>query len=111
MSFAEKPKTLTRKDLSEAIYKSVPSISRRDASRLLDAFFVEMIETLAKGEDVKLRGFGVFRLQHKKERLGRNPKTGKDAVITSRRVVKFSAGASVKAHVNGETIPDMIEDE
>ena len=89
MSFAEKPKTLTRKDLSEAIYKSVPSISRRDASRLLDAFFVEMIETLAKGEDVKLRGFGVFRLQHKKERLGRNPKTGKDVSMAERKCARW----------------------
>lgn len=94
--------SLNRKDLSDAIYRNLTTISHRDAARLVDEVFAEIIEALARNEDVKLRGFGVFKLQHKKERLGRNPKSGAAAVIVPRRVVKFSANTSLRALINGD---------
>lgn len=111
MTFAKTSMALTRKALAEAVYKSVPSLSRRDAARILDETFVEMAEALVRNETVKLRGFGVFKIQHKNERIGRNPKTGMDAVISSRRVVKFSASPYLRALVNGDTHAQISEDE
>ena len=102
---------LTRKELTEAVCKSVPALSRRDSSRILDEFFDEIVEALARSETVKLRGFGVFKIQNKKERIGRNPRTGIDAVITSRRAVKFSASPHVKALVNGEVPPNSSDED
>lgn len=111
MPRSKAPFALTRKDLSEAIYKAVPTIPRRDAGRMLDETFEEMIEALVKNESVKLRGFGVFKIQHKNERIGRNPKTGVDAVITPRRAIKFSASPYVRAIVNGETPPNSSDED
>jgi integration host factor subunit alpha len=111
MAMAKASTALTRKDLTEAVCKSVPALSRRDSSRILDEFFDEIVEALARDETVKLRGFGVFKIQNKKTRIGRNPKTGIDAVITPRRAVKFSASPYVRAVVNGETPPNSSDEE
>lgn len=110
MVLAGETNTLTRKELKEAIYTAVPALSRRSVSQILDQFFDEIAEALERNETVKLRGFGVFKVQHKKERSGRNPKTGIDAVISSRRVIKFSAAPYVRAMTNGEK-PLNISDE
>jgi integration host factor subunit alpha len=111
MPRSKAPFALTRKDLSEAIYKALQTVSRRDAGRIVDETFDEMIEALVRNEPVKLRGFGVFKIQNKKERIGRNPRTGIDAIITSRRAVKFSASPYVKALVNGETPPNSSDED
>ena len=102
---------LTRKELTEAVCKSVPSLSRRDSSRILDEFFDEIVEALARDETVKLRGFGVFKIQNKKARIGRNPITGIDAVITPRRAIKFSASPYVRAMVNGDAPPNSSDED
>jgi len=102
---------LTRKELSEAVYKSVPALTRRDASKIIDEFFDEIAEALVRNEVVKHRGFGVFKVQHKKERPGRNPLTGIAAVISSRRAVKFAPAPYVKAMTNGETPPDTSDED
>lgn len=111
MKLAKTSTALTRKELTEAIFKSVQTLSKRDASKILDEFFDEIIEALERDEAVKLRGFGVFKIQHKNERVGRNPKTGIDAVISSRRAVKFSAGPYVRAVTNGETPPNISDED
>jgi integration host factor subunit alpha len=92
---------LTRKELTEKIYKTIEPLTRHDASRILDEFLGEIIDALRHEEDVKLRGFGVFRVHRRKRRIGRNPKTGQDAIITPRRSIKFSSSSYLKAAVNG----------
>jgi integration host factor subunit alpha len=62
-------------------------------------YFVELRASLAVGEQVKLSGFGNFVLREKKERPGRNPKTGEEIPITARRVVTFRPGQKLKARV------------
>lgn len=111
MVLAAASKSLTRKDMTEAVYKSVPALSKRDASRIIDEFFDEIVEALARSEVVKLRGFGVFKAQQKKERVGRNPKTGIDAVITSRRAVKYAPSPYVRALVNGEATTNVLDED
>lgn len=55
--------------------------------------------SLASGEEVKLTGFGTFTLRDKKQRIGRNPKTGVEAPITPRRVMGFRASQSVRDRI------------
>ncbi|MEI6730487.1 MAG: HU family DNA-binding protein, partial [Pseudomonadota bacterium] len=74
-------KTLTRADLSAAIYNKA-SIPLSESVRLVDGFINEVIEVLATGETVKLSSFGTFGLNKKKQRIGRNPKTGVEVPIT-----------------------------
>ena len=58
------------------------SLSRAEARKILDATFDEISEALLRGESVKLRSFGTFNVRAKRERIGRNPKTGVEATIT-----------------------------
>lgn len=65
----------------------------------------EIAETLVRGESVKLRSFGLFTVRSKRERIGRNPRTGVEAPIKSRRVLTFKPSPVLSAYVNG-TAPD-----
>jgi integration host factor subunit alpha len=103
-------RTLTRKDLRRKVHEKLPNLLQEQSNKLTDKVFDLMIESLVNGEQVKLREFGVFKVHNKKERLGRNPKTGVEAVITARRSVKFLASPVLKARVNGED-PSHIEED
>lgn len=90
--------TLTKADIVESIIAQV-GLPRPEARQMVDDLFEEIRACLAAGEPVKLSGFGNFELRDKKERPGRNPKTGKEIPITARRVVSFKAGQKLKARV------------
>jgi len=64
-------------------------LPREDASRMLESVLSELVEELARGSLVKIVRFGNFQAREKRERTGRNPRTGKEAKITARRVVSF----------------------
>ena len=76
-------KTTTRSTLSEAVFKSV-GLSRNESSNLVDTVFNEILKTLTSGNDVKISSFGTFIVRSKKERVGRNPKTGEEVPISAR---------------------------
>lgn len=81
-------KTITRADLVESLARRA-DMQRADANRLLTRM-LEMIEdTLVAGDTVKLSRFGNFNVRAKRQRIGRNPKTGEEVPITPRRVVTF----------------------
>ena len=92
--------TLTRADLSNMIYKEV-GLSLQECGTLVDAVIEEICTALEDGETVKLSSFGTFSLRRKKERVGRNPKTGVEVPITSRTVLSFNASNLLKGRVNG----------
>jgi integration host factor subunit alpha len=94
-------RTLTRQDLRKAVYKACPTLSLPDARAVVDATIEEISEALLHGETVKLSSFGVFKILSKRERIGRNPKTRDEAVITARRVVTFRPAKTLVAYVNG----------
>jgi integration host factor subunit alpha len=100
---------LTRAGLQKAVYGCGPSLSRAEAKKMLDAFFEEVSGALVRCEPVKLRSFGNFKLRSKRERVGRNPKTGAEARVTPRRVLTFKASPTLAARVNGEIINDEEE--
>lgn len=93
-------KTVTRADLSEALHEEV-GLSRQECAGLVERVLDLIIETLERGETVKLSGFGVFQVRAKNARMGRNPKTGEPAAIVPRRVISFRASQIMKAKVDG----------
>jgi integration host factor subunit alpha len=86
--------TLTRADLRDAVYRACPELSREGAKKILDDILEEISEALIRGEHVKIRGVGNFKVRSKRERVGRNPKTGVEAKICPRRVISFKASQS-----------------
>jgi len=92
-------KTLTRADLSASIYREI-GLSLSEATAVVDAVIDEVIEGLASNETVKLSSFGTFSLRRKKQRVGRNPKTGVEVPITPRTVLSFNASNILKKEVN-----------
>jgi integration host factor subunit alpha len=92
--------TLTRADLTEAVYRTI-GLSRNESSDLVEAVLEELCACLESGEDVKLSSFGTFSVQSKNKRVGRNPKTGIEAVITPRRVLSFRPSHILKDRVDG----------
>jgi len=91
--------TVTRADLSEAVYREI-GLSRTESSELVEAVIDHISEALLRGESVKLAGFGTFSLRDKKQRIGRNPKTGEAVPITPRRVLVFKASQVMRERVD-----------
>ncbi len=81
--------TTNRANLTKKI--AINNITNQEASAVLEKTLEETAKALSGGEDVKIASFGTFGIIHKKERIGRNPRTGKDAKIPSRRVISFRA--------------------
>ena len=94
-------KTTTRSTLSEAVFKSV-GLSRNESANLVDSVFSEILASLIGGDDVKISSFGTFVVREKKERIGRNPKTGEEVPITARSVVTFRASNVLKSKVDSK---------
>ena len=91
-------KTLTRIELSEAVYREV-GLSRNESAELVETVLNHISIALIKGELVKISAFGTFNTRNKKQRIGRNPKTGTEIPITSRRVISFKASQIMKEKV------------
>ena len=91
-------KTLTRIELSEAVYREV-GLSRNESAELVETVLNHISNALINGEQVKISAFGTFSTRNKKQRIGRNPKTGKEIPITSRRVISFKASQIMKEKV------------
>jgi integration host factor subunit alpha len=91
-------KTVTRADLVEALAKRA-NLQRADANRLLTRMLEMMQDSLVDGETVKLSRFGNFNVRAKRQRIGRNPKTGEEVPITPRRVVTFRPSQMLREFV------------
>ncbi len=90
---------LTKADMAESLFNEL-GLNKREARELVDLCFQELVACLAVGEQIKLSGFGNFYLRDKKERPGRNPKTGAKIPVSARRVVTFRPGQKLQARVN-----------
>ncbi|MFB9885498.1 integration host factor subunit alpha [Balneatrix alpica] len=92
--------SLTKADISERLFEEL-GLNKREAKEVVESFFEEIRESLSANEQVKLSGFGNFDLRDKRERPGRNPKTGEEVPISARRVVTFKPGQKLKEKVEG----------
>ncbi|WP_292288094.1 integration host factor subunit alpha [Marivita sp.] len=91
-------KTLTRMDLSEAVFREV-GLSRNESADLVEAVLDHMSDALVEGEQVKISSFGTFSIRDKAARVGRNPKTGEEVPINPRRVLTFRPSHLMKDRV------------
>ncbi len=91
-------KTLTRMDLSEAVFREV-GLSRNESADLVEAVLKHMSDALAAGDMVKISSFGTFAVRAKTARVGRNPKTGDEVPISPRRVLSFRPSHMMKDRV------------
>ena len=90
--------TLTRADLADTINRKI-GLSRAESLAMVEAILAHMCESMVRGENVKISGFGSFILREKAERIGRNPKTGVEVPITPRRVMTFRASQLLKERI------------
>jgi len=92
-------KTITRAQLTEAVYQEV-SLSRNESADLLESVLDMIADTLANDETVKISSFGSFSVRQKGQRIGRNPKTGEEVPILPRKVLVFRPSQVLKARIN-----------
>ena len=90
---------MIKTDIVNSIYKKI-GFSRNEAEEAVDIVFETIKETLMKGEGIKISRFGTFNVNSKKQRIGRNPKTGEEIMISSRKVLSFKASQLLKDKVN-----------
>jgi integration host factor subunit alpha len=94
-------RTATRADLLDAVAATCPTLSRGQTREIFEMALEAVSETLTRGEAVKLRSFGMFSVREKRERVGRNPRTGVEVPIKPRRVLTFKPSPVLLDHVNG----------
>ena len=94
-------RTMTKADIIENVYERVGGFSKKDASQIVEAVFDIIKDTLARGEKIKLSGFGNLVVRDKNSRIGRNPQTGDEITISARRALTFKPSQVLKNALNG----------
>ena len=92
--------TVTRSDLSEAVYREI-GLSRNESAEMVETILSRIGQALVTGDSVKISSFGTFDVREKGARMGRNPKTGEEVPIEPRRVLVFRPSHIMKERVNG----------
>ena len=90
---------LTKKDLVNVVYMQI-GYSKQISENLIEDFFKTIIDNLKKEGTLKLSNFGTFSIRQKKSRLGRNPKTKEEKIISERNVVLFKPSKEFKEFIN-----------
>jgi integration host factor subunit alpha len=91
--------TVTRAQLTEAVYQEV-GLSRNESAELVKSVIAAIEEALERGETVKIASFGSFAVRRKGQRIGRNPRTGQEVPISSRRILVFRASPALKLRID-----------
>jgi integration host factor subunit alpha len=91
---------LTKKDIVEQVYNEL-GFPNKQSVEIVESILEIIKATLESGDDVLVSGFGKFCVNDKKERKGRNPATGEDAILPARRVVTFKCSGKLRGKVNG----------
>ena len=95
-------RTITRADLAEAVFRRL-GLSRTESAAMVEMVLKEISDAIVAGETVKLSSFGSFVVRKKGQRIGRNPKTGKEVPISPRRVMVFKPSAILKQRINANS--------
>lgn len=91
---------MTKSDLINSIFKKIPGGKKRDADVIVNTIFDTMVNALASGDRIEIRGFGSFHLRTRKSRIGRNPKSGDKVLVQEKMVPFFKAGKELKQMVD-----------
>jgi integration host factor subunit alpha len=96
---------VTKAEIVEQIYEQV-GFSKKESAELVEKVFQTIKETLARGEKVKISGFGNFVVRPKNARKGRNPQTGEEILLEARRVLTFKPSLVLKNILNDEPVSE-----
>lgn len=93
---------MIRSELIQKIAEENPHLIQRDVDRIVSTIFDEIIDAMARGERVELRGFGAFSVKKRDSRIGRNPRTGESVPVDEKHVPFFKTGKLLRDRLNGE---------
>ncbi len=92
---------MTKAQLIETVSEKMTHLTKRQTERIINSVFHHIKQSLANGDKIEIRGFGSFKLRHRRMREGRNPKTGAAVHVPAKKVPFFKAGKEMKEIVNG----------
>ena len=95
---------MTRSELIQKIADENPPLYQRDVERIVNTLFQEIIEAMARGDRVELRGFGAFSVKKRDARTGRNPRTGEAVDVEQKHVPFFKTGKLLRDRLNGKQV-------
>lgn len=93
---------MIRSELIQKLSEENPHLYQRDVERIVNAIFEEIIEAMARGDRVELRGFGAFSVKRRDARVGRNPRTGESVSVDEKHVPFFKAGKLLRDRLNAD---------
>lgn len=94
---------MIKSELIQEIAMRHPHLFQRDVERIVNTIFDEIIQAMAEGNRVELRGFGAFSVKQRDARMGRNPRTGDPVPVDAKRVPFFKTGKELRERLNGGT--------
>jgi integration host factor subunit beta len=94
--------TMIRSELIQKIADDNPHLYQRDVERIVNTIFEEIIDAMARGDRVELRGFGAFSVKKRDARVGRNPRTGESVEVEEKHVPFFKTGKLLRDRLNGK---------
>jgi len=93
---------MIRSELIEKIAEENPHLYQRDVERIVNTVFDSIIDAMAQGHRVELRGFGAFSVKKRDARVGRNPRTGEAVKVDEKHVPFFKTGKLLRDRLNGK---------
>lgn len=90
---------MTKIDIIQSVYERL-GVPKKDSARIVESVFELIKDSLAKGEKIKISGFGNFIVKEKQPRRGRNPQTGEEISISARKVLSFKSSQVLRRALN-----------
>tara|TARA_B100000029_G_scaffold188852_1_gene186567 strand:+ start:9226 stop:9537 length:312 start_codon:yes stop_codon:yes gene_type:complete len=101
---------MVKSELLKKICNQHPNIRRKDIEKILEIIFFEIIETLSRGENIEIRGFGTYKVVTRKARIGRNPKNSKLVEIPEKKAIRWKMGKMLFKRLNNNFTENKISD-
>ena len=101
---------MVRSELLQKLCNIHPNIFRRDMEKILEIIFSEITEALRKGENIEIRGFGIFKTTTRKARIGRNPKNSESVQIPEKKIIKWKMSKTFFMRLNKNFTENKISD-
>ena len=101
---------MVRSELLQKLCNLYPNILRKDIKKILEIIFHELTEALCRGENIEIRGFGIFKTTVKKARIGRNPKNSESVQIPEKRAIKWKMSKTLFNRLNKNFTENKISD-
>ena len=101
---------MVRSELLQKLCNHNPNLLRKDIEKIIEIIFDELVEALYRGENVEIRGFGVFKTTIRKARLGRNPKNSEVVKIPSKKAIKWKMSKILFNKLNKNFTENKISD-